>query len=123
MKWPPELDVLEKGMLDAIYRGKITISVDGKPLIVLDRDSKSVDVEMSGLERMDIKISDLFIARKERRKVLLESSETVRELAKLGVRCSLYDKGEPLVTAGGPSKAGHGLRFNPLKIGRILKAV
>lgn len=110
-------------MLEAIDKGKITISVDGKPLMALDRNSKSLEIEMSGLERMDMKISDLLVAERHRGRVLLKSSEMLIKYAKNGWRFSLYDKGERLVTAGGPSRFGPRVRFNPLRLKRILKAV
>ncbi len=110
-------------MLDAINHGKITISVDGKPLMALDRDAKSLEIELSGLERINMRISGLFVAKKERGRVLVGSSDTVKRFVKNGWRFSLYDKGERLISAGGAARLGPRVRFNPLRLGRILKAV
>ncbi|HJU14617.1 MAG TPA: hypothetical protein VJ792_09205 [Candidatus Nitrosotalea sp.] len=109
-------------LLDAISHGKVTISVDGKPLMALDTDSKSLDVEMAGLERLGLRISDLFLAGYRGKRVYLKSSGIVRKFVKNGWRFSLYDKGDRLVMAGGTSRFGPILRFNPLRLRRILRA-
>ena len=109
-------------LLDAISKGKVTISVDGKPLMSLDKDSKSLDLEISGLERAGLKISDLFKARHGGKKSYLTSPAIIRKFVKNGWKFSLYDKGYRLITAGGTSRLGPRLRFSPLRLDRILKA-
>ncbi len=110
-------------MLDSIDRGRVTVSVDGKPVLSLDSDAKFVEFEMAGLEKINLKISNLFVAKAGRGRKILESSHIVRKFTKNGWRFSLYDKGEHLLTACGLSRFGPHLRFNPLKLRRILKVI
>lgn len=117
------LYMLGERLLDAINQGKITISIDGKPIVSLDTSAKSLELEMSGLEKIDLKISNLFVTRTSRGKMFLHSSRLVKKFAKNGWNFSLYDKGERLVTAGGRSRFGPRLLFNPLKLKQILKVV
>ncbi|MGI0047257.1 MAG: hypothetical protein ACREBB_08725 [Nitrosotalea sp.] len=108
-------------ILDAINQGKVTISIDGKPVMSLDRNAKSLELEISGLEKTNLKISNLFKTKTVKGKMLLESSYLVKKFTKNGWRFSLYDKGERLLTTSTPSKFGSPLHFNPLKLRRILR--
>ena len=115
--------MISESVLDSINQGKVTISVDGKPVMSLDRNAKSLELDMSGLERINMKISSLFVPKASKGKKFLESSHLVRKFTKNGWRFSLYDKGEHLLTASGLSRFGPRLQFNPLKLKRILKAI
>ncbi|GEM_PF-2090388 len=110
-------------LLDAINQGKVTISVDGKPVIAVDTTTKSLELEMAGLEKMNLKISSLFAAKTNKGKMLLQSSHLVKKFVKKGWSFSLYDRGERLLTAGGLSRFGPHLRFNPLRLRQILKVI
>ena len=109
------------GILDLIDRGKITVVVDGSPLVSVDGDLRSLDLEVSGLERTGLKLSHLIMARKSSGRVLLESSRLVKRFVKKGWKISLYDRGEHLLSAGRRSNFGTRLWFNPLKIRELLK--
>jgi len=113
--------LIDEEMLDMINEGKVTISINGKPLVSLDSDSKSFEVEISGLKQNDFKLSNLFEVKKKKGEMFLETSDAVRKLTKKGWSFSLYDRGDHLLTAAkSASKLGPILRFNPLKLRRIL---
>jgi hypothetical protein len=113
--------LIDEEMLDMINEGKVTISINGKPVVSLDSDSKSFEVEISGLKQNDLKLSNLFEAKKKKGRMFLETSHAVRKLAKNGWSFSLYDRGEQLLTAAkSASKLGPSLHFNPLKLKHIL---
>ncbi|MDE1829841.1 MAG: hypothetical protein KGI25_05930 [Thaumarchaeota archaeon] len=109
------------GMIDMITQGKVTISVDGKPIISVDSNSKSFELEASGLEKANLKISSLFEKKMSKGEIFLESSHFAKKFAKKGWSFSLYDKGDRLLSTGSPSRFGTSLHFNPLKLRRILR--
>ncbi len=106
-----------------INEGKIRIGINGIPIVSLDGDSKSFEVEISGLRQNDLKISNLIESRKSKKRMLLETSGLLRKITKNGWSFSLYDKGERLLTTGKPAKFGRYLHFNPLKLKRILEVL
>lgn len=113
--------LINERMLNIINEGKVTLSINGKPILLLDSDSKSFEIEISGLQQNDLKLSNLLEAKKSKRKVFLETSHLARKLIKNGWSFSLYDRGEQLLTAKKRlSKIGPRLYFNPLKLKRIL---
>ena len=115
--------MISEGMLDMIYQGKVIVSVDGKPALSLDRNNKYLEIDTSGLEKINLKISNLFEAGTRGGRRFLRSSQLVRKYTKKGWKFSIYDKGDHLLTASGPSRLGPHLSFNPLKLKRILKAI
>ncbi len=115
--------VIGEKMFDAINQGTVTLSINGKPILSLDGDTKSFELEMVGLEEANLKLSDLFETKTTRGKILLKSAGFVRRLAKNGWKFSLYDKGEEILTTRGLSRFGPRLHFNPLKLSQILKVV
>lgn len=113
--------MIGEDVLDVISQGKVTISVDGKPVLSVDSNSKSLELEISGLERASLKLSSLFEARTVKGKILLESSHLLKKFTKKGWSFSLYDKGDKVLTTGTPSRFGPSLQFSPLKLRRILR--
>jgi hypothetical protein len=113
--------LIDEGTLNMISEGKVSICINGRPVVSLDGDSKSFEVEISGLKENDLKISNLIEARKSKKRLLLGTSALLRKMTKNGWSFSLYDKGEWLLTTGKPaSKIGRHIHFNPLRLKRIL---
>ncbi len=110
-------------MLDAISQGAVTISMNGKPILVVDADTKSLDLEMVGLVEANLKLFNLFETKMTRGKILFKSTRFVRKLTRNGWKFSLYDKGEEILAARGLSRFGPYLHFNPLKVRQILKVI
>ncbi len=69
-------------MLDVINQGTVTISINGKPILSLDRDSKSLGLEASGLEEGKLKISNLFKTKNSKGRIFLESSSLMKKSQK-----------------------------------------
>jgi hypothetical protein len=51
--------MISEMMLGMISDGKITMNIDGKPVMSLDRNSKSLEIELSGFEKTNLKLSNL----------------------------------------------------------------
>ncbi len=115
--------MISEMMLSMISDGRVTISIDGNPVMSLDRNSKSLEIELSGFEKTNLKLSNLFEAKIIKGKRFLLASHLVRKFTKNGWMFSLYDKGERLLTTSVPSKVGLHLLFNPLKLRRILRVL
>jgi len=49
-----------ESVINAINRGRITISINGSPVILLDGDSKRLDLEVSGIVKANMRLSRLF---------------------------------------------------------------
>ena len=113
--------MIDGRILDSITQGKVTISVDGKPIMSVDSNSKSLELEVSGLESASLKISSLFEKKMVRGKILFEASQMAKKFAKKGWSFSVYDKGDRLLSTGSHSMFGTSLHFNPLKLRRILR--
>lgn len=113
--------MIDYGALDMITKGKVTISVDGNPIMSVDSNTKSLDLEASGLEKASLRISSLFEKKTVKGMVLLEASHLAKKFAKKGWSFSLYDKGDRLLSTSYPSRLGFSLHFNPLKLRRILR--
>jgi hypothetical protein len=110
-------------MLNMINKGKVTINIDGEPVMSLDRNSKSLELEITGFEKTNLKLSNLFEVKTIKGRVFLEASQLVKKCAKEGWMFSLYDRGERLLTTSTPSRFGLHLRFNPLRLRRILRVL
>ncbi|MDE1861645.1 MAG: hypothetical protein KGI33_01905 [Thaumarchaeota archaeon] len=108
-----------ESVINAINRGRITISINGSPVILLDGDSKRLDLEVSGIVKANMRLSDFFEARMKRRSMLLKSTSLARRLIKKGWMLSLYDRGDQILTAGRFSRLGPYIRFNPKRLSRI----
>ena len=115
--------MIDERVLHAKERGKVTISVDGSPVLSLDGDTKSLDLEISGLKKTNIRISNILETKSGGGRILLRSTEAARRIVKNGWRFSLYDRGERLLTTSNIPRLGPYLRFNPLRLKRILGAL
>ncbi|MGB6464363.1 MAG: hypothetical protein WBF38_09100 [Nitrosotalea sp.] len=115
--------MISERMLNMINKGKVAISIDGKPVMSLDRNSKSLELEISGFEKTNLKLSSLFEPRTIKGGIFLEASQLVKKFTKDGWMFSLYDRGERLLTTSTPSRFGLHLSFNPLKLKQILRVL
>jgi hypothetical protein len=115
--------MIDERTLNIIREGKVTMSINGRPLVSLDSDSKSIGVEISGLKENGLKLSNLFETKMNKGRVFLETSHLLRKLAKNGWSFSVYDRGERLLTTKSFSKLGRHLGFNPLRLKRILEVL
>ncbi|MGI0102047.1 MAG: hypothetical protein ACREA7_05560 [Nitrosotalea sp.] len=114
--------MINETMLNMVNKGKVTISIDGMPVMSLDRNSKSLELEIAGFEKTNLKLSNLFEAKTIKGRMFLESSQLVKKFTKDGWVFSLYDRGERLLTSS-HSRLGLRLHFNPLKLKRILRVL
>lgn len=122
-------------MLSIFEYGSLSIGVSGLPLIRLDAESRSIDIEARGIKECGVKLSNLIAEenigdlKDERRKnkvgeLLRNSEATASTLSKMGWSLSLYDGGDRLLTMGrGVSRLTGYVHFSPLKLRRIFDAL
>lgn len=114
-------------LLSLFASGVLTVGVNGLPLLKVDAESRSVDVEAAGVKEYGIKLSkviQLESGQKGVRGLLKGSESTAKGLSKKGWRLTLYDKGSSILTMGrGGSRLTGYVRANPMKIRKILETL
>ncbi len=113
-------DLIE--LLDVVKGGSVTLTVNGRPMISLDKNSKSFDIEVLGLKESSLKISGLLKAQKRGQKIII-SSDLARRFLDNGWSFTLYHSGEKILTMSqGISRLTGHIRFNPINLKKILEA-
>ena len=114
-------------LLSLFASGTLSIKVDGLPLLKVDAESKSVDVEGPRVKECGIPLSKLIELEAGRKGVigfLSGSRATAGRLSKKGWRLTLYDNGSELVRIGkGTSRLTGHVSVKPTKVRKILKAL
>jgi hypothetical protein len=115
------------GLLSIFESGLLTASVNGLPLLKLDAESRTVDVEAVGVKECGIRLSEIIQLEGGGKgvKALLKGSESsAKGLSEKGWRLTLYDGGSAILTVGkGVSRLTGYVHFSPLKLRRILKSL
>jgi hypothetical protein len=103
----------------------MTVSVNGTPSVVLDIDSKSLNLEAKGVKKSGLKL--LNVTQEKGRGVLglLKTSQsTAKKLSEMGWKVTLYDGRNVVLSMGsGASRLTGNIYVNPLKLRRILDSV
>ena len=113
-------------ILSSFESGVLTIRVNEFPLLKVDADSKSLDVEASGVREAGIKLSEVLQIEGGRgfRGLVRNSESLARGLSEKGWRLTLYDKGSGILEAGrGVSRLTGYVHLNPLRLRRILESL
>lgn len=111
-------------LLALMSAGRVTVNVTGRPLLSVDADEKTLEVEISGAKEVGLRLSNL--TRLEEGSVrVLEGSRTVAgALSRLGWKLTLCSEGERMLTmgSGAPRLTGR-IRVSPLKLKKLLDAL
>lgn len=108
-------------VLSFMPTGKATLSFGGHPIITVDADRKTVEVETERAGEAGIRLKDLVKVEEGGRGVLRGSIHATRTLTRLGWRLNLYTGGEKLLSLGsGVSRLTGGAGINPLKLRKLL---
>ena len=109
------------GLLGQIPSGKVAVSVGGLPLIAVDADRKTLDVEAERASALGLRFSDL--VRLEGRTGRVRSSLHMgRELSRLGWKLSVYEGRDRVVSLGsGVSRLTGHVSPNPLRLKKLLE--
>ena len=112
-------------LLSMFKSGGMTVSVNGTPSVVLDIDSKSLNLEAKGVKKSGLKL--LNVTQEKGRGVLglLKTSQsTAKKLSEMGWKVTLYDGRNVVLSMGsGTSRFTGNIYVNPLKLRRILDSV
>jgi hypothetical protein len=109
-------------ILPLFASGKFSVMANGFPALSLDSTSKSLDMELQGMEESGFKLSEIVGHHPGITELLKDSQSLAKALAREGWTLTLYDKGSKALTIGSKVSrlTGH-VRVNPLKLRKLLK--
>lgn len=114
-------------LLSFFSSGVLSINVDGRHLLKIDAESKSLDVEGPRVKECGVPLSKIIQFEAGRKGVigLLNGSRvTASRLSEKGWRLTLYDNGNELVRIGkGTSSLTGHMSVKPTKVRKILKSL
>ena len=111
-------------LLGLVPSGKATVSVQGRPLLTIDADKKTIDLEADGVREAGLRISDQVKLEEGGRGRLGGAMRVTGALARLGWKLSLYAEGDRVVSMGsGVSRLTGHISVNPLKLRKLLDAM
>ncbi len=112
-------------LLSLLSSGAITVTVGGFPLLSIDSQQRTLDVEIQGAKEAGLKLSDLMEKQEGRESHPLRGAESIaRELSRLGWRLTLYNEGSRAAVIGsGVSRLTGHMSVNPLKLKGLLDAL
>jgi hypothetical protein len=112
-------------LLSIFQSGALTVEVNGYPLVKVDAESRSVDVEARGIKECGIKLSKLLefeTGEKGIGSIISATELTARRLSNLGWSLILYDKGSRILRMGsGVSRLTGHMQVNLLKLRKLLE--
>ena len=114
-------------LLSILGSGTFTATVNGLPFLKVDADSRSIDVEIRGVNECGIRLGDIIELEAGQKGAvgLIKGSEaTAKGLSEKGWRLVLYDKSNKILSIGrGVSKLTGHVQVNPLKLRKILESL
>ena len=112
-------------LLTGFASGVLTVGVNGQPLLKVDAESRSIDVDTSGVKETGIKLSKLLPPGAGGVTDMIRNSEAMAKgLSDKGWRVTMYDKSSEVLAVGrGVSKLTGYVHVNPLKIRKILETL
>jgi hypothetical protein len=112
------------GLLALLPAGKAKVTVKGLPVISVDADAKTLEVETEGLKEAGLRLSDLVEMGTGTPSLVRGSGKITGALSKSGWKVTLFADGEKMLVMGsGVSRLTGRIRVNPLKLRKLLKAL
>jgi len=109
--------------LTLISSGKVTVTVGGYPFLSIRSDDKELDVDLSGVKRARVSLSNIIKLEAGNEGILRTSERMARKLSGLEWRLTLYDTGKQIFMMGrGVSRLTGHIKVNPLGLKRLLEA-
>jgi hypothetical protein len=107
-----------------VKAGGLTAALNGLPVVTVDAESRSLDVEAQGVKECGISLSTIVAPEGGRFSEIIGARSVARRLAKKGWTLTLYYKGSELMRMGSEVSVltGH-IRANPLKLRKVLDAL
>jgi len=111
-------------VLTLLPAGKVKVTVDGTPLISVDADAKTLDVETDGLKEAGLRLSDLVEMGTGTSSMLRGSGRVSGALSQSGWKVTFRSDGEKMLVMGsGVSRLTGRISVNPLKLRKLLRAL
>ena len=114
-------------LLSSLESGSVTVSVNALPMAMVDADSKSLGIEVSGVKESGLRLSEMLVGDDQERsigKLIASSASMATSLSKIGWTVTLYDKGHSLLSMGkGASGLTGHIKANPLRLRELLRAL
>ena len=118
-KWEDVVSLVE--LLGTVPSGRMTVSVGGEPLVTMDADSKTLEVDLEKAKKAGLDVSEIIRVEGGRTASIRGSVNVAGALSHLGWRLDLYSGGERVVSLGkGHSRLTGYVGFNPLRLKKIL---
>ncbi len=112
------------GLLALIPAGKATVTVQGHPLVTVDAESKTLDVEADGVREAGLHLSDIVRVQEGGSNLIEGSRQVTSVLSTLGWKLTLYAEGDRILTMGsGVSRLTGRISVNPFRLRKLLKAL
>ena len=111
-------------LLAFVSAGRATITVTGRPLLSINSDEKTLEVETDGAKEAGLRLSDLVKLKEGRMGVMEGSEHAAGTLSRLGWKLTLRSEGNGVLTMGsGVSRLTGRIRVNPLKLRKLREAL
>lgn len=112
------------GLLALVSTGRATVKVAGQPVLSIDSDEKTLEVEADGAKEAGLRLSSV-VRTSEGPSGMLEGSERVAgKLSNLGWRMTLLAGGDKVLTMGsGVSRLTGRISVSPLRLKKLLDAL
>jgi hypothetical protein len=111
-------------LLSVLKSGRITITVDGQPLLLVRSEERELDLENSGVMKTGLTLTRIIKLGEGDTNILRGAESMAEELSRLGWRATLYDDEEKILVMGRDvSRLTAHISTNPLKLRRLLKAL
>ena len=112
------------GFLAVVSKGKATVSVKGIPLVHLDAETRTLDVDVDGLRTAGLRIRDLVGQNEGVFGGLTGPVRIASKMSDLGWSLAVYAGKEKVLTVGsGMSRLTGRIGLNPLKTRKLLRAL
>ena len=110
-------------LLGLVPSGKATVRVGGRPVISVDADAKTLDVEAEGVADAGLHLTDL-VRLQESSGLTVGSARAAGVLSRLGWKLTLYAGGDRILSMGsGVSRLTGHVSVNPLRLRKLLKVL
>ena len=111
-------------LLGLLPSGKVTVSMSGRPILSLNADEKTLDVETEGMTDAGVHLSDLVKLQEGRGAIIEGPTRTAGVLSRLGWKLTLYGEGDRILSMGsGVSRLKGHISLNPVRLRKLLRAL
>jgi len=112
------------GILGIITGGKATITVHGRPMVEVDADEKTLEVDAGGAKELGLRVTDLVRGEGGPLALFTGPVRVAGALSEQGWELTLRSEGDVVLKMGkGTSRLTGRIGISPLKARKLLKAL